>query len=359
MSKLKHFAILPAVFFLISSCSLVDKIKNKFSEEKNEPKKENTVNSTDSGEKEQTVNNSSSADLEFYNKYIETSNKLVDVGSGLNNSYLENIPAPKSVRKGMILVTVAFDFKVSDAENLAKQLRRSFYDGGELSKLTASTEMKNNVEDSFKTVLDMLESYSKTARQVSDYYHDKQYETDPGKAAGFDEDMKDGYKKFDEADDNFMTILRKYEPKSKRRDVSTISDPDQKSMAVLMNAYEAILEKAQDFYSKFKKIDRTADLSGLQKDMDDLEAAFNKESGNVESTSFTDKTKSLKYNFEDYFSKSMNDFIKHSRKFLSGGSNMKEAEFTKGYNDVVEYYNYMINAYNSSMQTLNTMQQYY
>jgi hypothetical protein len=94
--------------------------------------------------------------------------------------------------------------------------------------------------------------------------------------------------------------------------------------------------------------------------LDNFEAGFKEESKKVESADFTDRTKFMKYNFEDYFTKTVNDFVNETRKFLArvntGKLNLKN--FNSGYDNVMNYYNYMINAYNSSIGTLNTYQSY-
>jgi hypothetical protein len=357
MIKLK---ILFVIFFavLVSvSCSLVDKIKEKMSSNKEEQKKEQTVDNK-TGDKEKTVEGTSGDDLAFYNKYIDVLNKIQETGNGLNKSYTEDIPAPKSIRKGMILVSVIFDLKVGDMERTIKEQRRSYYDGGELSKLTAAAEMKKEIEDSFKSVLDAMDSYYKTAKNVSDYYKNKEYENDPSKASGYDDEMKSQYQKFKTEFDKFAAALKKYKPKRKQRDTGEISDPGQKSLAVLMNAYENTLDKAEDFYDQFQKVDKSSDLSSLAQEINSFESAFAQEKKNVELTEFTDVTKGFKYSFEDYFSKTVSDFVREARKFTDGSSR-KESEFNRSYDNVVTYYNYMINSYNTSINSINTVSKYY
>src|SRR5476651_1382699 len=112
MQKLKIIIIALFALFVSTSCSLVDKIKEKMSSKKDDQTKEQTVDNKDGTQKEKTVDGDSGEDLNFYNKYIEVANKIQETGDGLNKSYLETIPAPKSVKKGMFLVSVAFDFKV-------------------------------------------------------------------------------------------------------------------------------------------------------------------------------------------------------------------------------------------------------
>jgi tryptophanase len=93
--------------------------------------------------------------------------------------------------------------------------------------------------------------------------------------------------------------------------------------------------------------------------LDEFEKKYNG-INKVQSTEFTEKTKFMKYNFEDYFNKTVTDFVKETRKFLDtvAGKKMKDDEFNRGYDNVINYYNYMINSYNSSIGVLNTFQFY-
>jgi len=154
--------------------------------------------------------------------------------------------------------------------------------------------------------------------------------------------------------------VKKYKPKREQRDLSKITNPDEKSIAALMNVYENTLDKAETFYEKFEKLENNGETGELQSILSDLEKGFEADKNVVESVMFSDKTKYMKYSFEDYFSKTVSDFIKEAKKFLddAGNKKMKERDFNGGYDDVVRYYNNMINAYNSSISTLNSYQAY-
>jgi hypothetical protein len=94
--------------------------------------------------------------------------------------------------------------------------------------------------------------------------------------------------------------------------------------------------------------------------LDEFENKFKEDKSKVESVEFTDRTKYMKYNFEDYFTKTVNDFVKESRKLFDSMNKkkMNDREFNSGYDNVINFYNYMINAYNSSIGTLNTFKTY-
>lgn len=353
MNKLKFISIILFAVFISTSCSFIDKLKEKFSSKKDDKTKEQTIDN-----KEKTTENTSGDDLNFYNKYIDVSNKISEVVDGVHKGYTENIPEPKNIKKGMFLMTIAYDFKVGELERLIKDQKRSFFDGGELSKLKANDDMKKDIESSYRALLDELDKYYDISKKVMDYYKDKEYESNPSKASDLDTQMKDEHGRYKDTYEKFNGMVKKYKPKRNERDVSSISDPNQKSMAVLMNAYENTLDNAESFFGKFQKIEKGGDVSSLQGDINDFEKSFDSEKKTVQSTEFTDVTKSLKYSFEDYFSKTVADFTTEAKKFLDKAPTLKGNEFNKGYDEVVTKYNYMINAYNTSIQTLNLMNQF-
>jgi hypothetical protein len=202
----------------------------------------------------------------------------------------------------------------------------------------------------------VLEDYTKLSREVINYYDNKEYQNDLSPAASYDKKMKKQYENYKDAFDKFNTAVKKYKPPRKNRDPDKISNPDEKSVAVLMNAYENALDGAEAFYDKLQVIDKDSDVSELTKMLDSFEKKFSEDTKKVESTEFTDRTKYMKYNFEDYFTKTVNDFVTETRKLFEAMSKKKmdSKSFNNGYDNVIRYYNYMIGAYNSSIGALNT-----
>lgn len=352
MRKLKYPAVLTVMILFIMSCSLFNTLKEKFGskDKQEEDKKEKTV-------KEETSTGTSQNDLEFYNKYIEVLNKISETVEQFHKSYLNEVPDPKTVKKNSMIFVIGSDVYSGQMENMIKNYNRSLFDNGELSKLKPdNSQMKQEVESSFKEVLTAADDYQKLSKDVINYYKNKEYQNDLTPAAGYDEKMKNQYEKYKESYDKFNSAVKKYKPRRTQRDPEQIHDPDQKSAAVLMNAYENTLDGAEAFYEIFQKLDKdgsTAELSGT---IDSFEAKFKEDTKKVQSTGFTDRTKYMKYNFEDYFTKTVNDFISETRKFLDSINKKKLSAqgFNDGYDNVIQYYNYMINAYNSSIGTINT-----
>jgi hypothetical protein len=356
MNKLKYILSGVLIVFLLLSCSLLNSVKEKFSkkDKDKEQQKEEVV-------KEETIEKTTADDLNFYNQYIAVVNKMSEVIEQLHKSYLKDIPDPKNLKKSAFIMVVSTEIYDGDLERAIKDYKRSLFDNGELSKLNPSNkEMKSEVEGDLKELLEKLEDYHKTARKVIDYYKNKDYETNMSAASGYDDEMKAKYNSAKESFDKFSASVKKYKPVKERRDPDKISNPDDKAIAVLMNAYENTLDGAEIFYEKFEKIEKNSNTDDISAVIEEFEKNFEKDKNKVLSTEFTEKTKYMKYSFEDYFSKTVNDFIKQVRAFISKSQKGKMSvnEFNSGYDNVVNYYNYMINSYNSSIQVLNTFQSY-
>jgi len=346
------------IVLIAGSCSMLNKLKEKFSSKKDDDRKEQTVDDKEN-KKEKTIEKTSESDMAFYNKYIEVSNKVTDVVDGMHKGYMDGVPDPKTLRKNTMVMALSFDFKVNDLEKMLKDYKRSLFDGGELSKLSVDNrDMKKNIEADFKDLMDVMDSYYTTAKRVSDYYRNKEFENDLSQASVYDDEMKMKYERYKASVDRFNASIKKYKPARKNRDVSSISNPDEKAAAILMNTYENTLDNAEDFFGSFQKIDKTGDANDLKSKLDEFENNFNKDKKEVESAPFTDKSKYMKYSFEDYFVKQVENFVTQTRKFLSDKPKMKEADFNRGYDNVVTYYNNMITSYNSSINIVNTFKVY-
>jgi hypothetical protein len=338
----------------IMSCSLIDNLKEKLSGNKTEDKKEEVT-------KEVTAESTSENDIQFYNKYIDVLNKISEAVERFHKAYLDDVPAPGTIDKNSMIFVISSDVYLGMLERLHKDYKRSLFDNGELAKLTTdNTAMKTEIEANLKDVLNALEEYNNTSREVIDYYKNKGYEKDASLSKSYDEKITNGYNKYKDAFDKLNESVKKHKPERPKRDPDKITNPDEKAVAVLMNTYENTLDRAEEFYAKFQKVEKTSDVSDLSKTLDEFEKKYSEDKNKVESTEFTDKTKYMKYNFEDYFNKTVTDFVKETRKFLDGvaGKKMKSDEFNSGYDNVINYYNYMINSYNSSIGVLNTFQFY-
>lgn len=332
----------------VLSCSM---IKDKF----------NKVTETAKEElKETTKEGSSAADLDFYNKYIDASNKITEAVDNVRKAYLSEIPDPKQVTKSSWIFMITTDVNVTMSEGTLKSYKRSYFDGGELSKLDAdNADMKTEVEGNFKKMLTAVEDYLATARKVADYYKSKDYQKDLSKVAPYDNEMTEKYEAYNTAESNLSASLKKYKPVREKKNPDDYSNPDEKAVVILLNTYEDILTKAEVFYEEFDKIEsKSSDFSKSQAALEEMKAAFETNKKDVESAKFSDATKYMKYSFEDYFSKTMTDFTKEADKFYADAKGMNETEFSQQYDDVVRSYNLLINAYNTQITMLNSFKSY-
>jgi hypothetical protein len=128
-------------------------------------------------------------------------------------------------------------------------------------------------------------------------------------------------------------------------------------VTVLTIAYENTADKAEEFYDSFIMVEYKGDLSEPKKILAEFEEVLKSEKSTVMNTEFTDKTKHLKYSYEDYFLKMSNMFLESAKKFFEGAPNAKnQNEFNRLYDDVVTNYNYMISAYNTNINVIYTYQ---
>ena len=284
-------------------------------------------------------------------------NKLSGAAEQVHKSYLSEVPEPKSIRKGSMIFVIGADVYLMSLDRVIIEHKRSYYDNGELAKLNPdNAEMKKEVEAEFKTTLSALEDYYNTTRKVIDYYKNKGFEKDLSLAVSYDGEMETIYNKYIESFDRLKSAVKKYKPARDRKDPDKISNPDERSAAILMDAYENTLDRAEEFYDKFQRVEKNDDISSIRKLLDEFEKGFDTDKNKVASAEFTERTKYLKYSFEDYFTKTVTDFSKEARKFLDEvqGKKMSEKRFLDGFDNVIRYYNYMIDSYNTSINTLNT-----
>ena len=125
MQKYRFISALVVMFFIVTSCSMVDKLKEKLgSKDKGSDTKEETT-------KEETKEVTSTADLAFYNKYIEVSNKVQDAGEKVYKDYISDVPAPKSITKSSFVMAISFKLSADNLERVYKEYNRSLFDGGD------------------------------------------------------------------------------------------------------------------------------------------------------------------------------------------------------------------------------------
>lgn len=344
------FAI--SVFVLFSVMLGCSFLKEKFSEVKEEIEKE------ESSKEEEAA---SPQDIIFHNKYLEVSKNISNAVDNIQNGYLNSIPDPQKINKNSFVFLIGPEVQLGFLETTIKNYKRSLYDDGELSKLEAdNSEMKKEMEKSFERLIPVIEDYMKTARKVIDFYTDGEYKKDLSKVVSYDNEIKQKYEEYEFMFDVFSETINKYKPKRIIRNPDDYSDPDEKVGVILQNALENTIEKAESFNEEFREINNNTDVAPLVEKLRDFEKTFEFEKEKVMSAEYSDMTKYMKYNYEDYFSKTVTDFIRHADKFLGKmqSRNLSSSEFKLVYNDVILYYNLMITSYNTTLVTINMFQAY-
>lgn len=351
---MRHLKLL--IVILISTgflfgCSKVTKI---FEEVKNETK-------TSKGGSNDNGDEPAGNDVEFYNKYIDVLNTISPTVDNYQKTYYQSVPEPSKLSKNSF-VTISFtSIYINQIEDNLKKYKRSYFDGGELSKLNTSNEtMKDEIEKAFKSFIISIESYKESAVRINEYYKDNNFKNDLAKAKTLDNEIRNKYDEYSKSFDEFRDALKKYKPKRVTKNPDNISNPDEKAVAILQNMLEATIDEAEPLYESFSVIEENSDLTKFKSLTEEFKKNFGAGKEKVFSAPFTDKSKYLKHSFEDYFLKMTSDFITACEDFIkkSEGGKLKGNAYNYEYDNVKNRYNYMVQAYNSTIGITNTFRVY-
>lgn len=346
MNSIKFFA---SVFVLISvllSCTFLEKM---FSELKEKSPDDKTAETT------------FLQDIIFYNKYLEISRNISSAVDNIQKGYISVIPDPQKANRNSFIMMIGPEIQLGFLETTLKNYKRAFYDDGDLSKLEAdNSDMENDLEACFERLIPVVEDYMKTARKVVSFYKDNKYKNNLSKAVQYDKEIKQKYEEYEFVLDVYTDMLDKYKPIILIKDPDDYSDPDDKVMVIMQNALETTSNKGELINEMFKDINKNSDVTPIIEELSEFEKSFKVEQGKVMSAEYSEVTKYMKYNFEDYYSKTVKDFIAQADKFLD---NMKDGkitdlEFKTGCDIVILYYNLMVTAYNSTLITIYSFQTY-
>ena len=331
---------------VLLSCSFLEKM---FSELKEESPDEKTNDTT------------SLQDIIFYNKCLEISRNISSAVDNIHNWYLHIVPDPKNVDKYSFIMMIVPEVQLGFLETTLKNYKRSFYDDGELSKLEADNSyMEHDLEESFDRLIPAVEDYMKKGRKVVNFYKNNEYKNDLSKTVQYDKELKQKYGEYEFLLDVYTEMLIKYKPEIVIRDPDDYTDPDEKVIVIIQNALEKTSDKAESFHEMFREINKDSDVAPVIEEVSEFEKTFKVEQEKVMSAEYSEVTKYMKYSFEDYYSKTVKDFITQADKFLDSikGGKLTDLEFKTGYDIVILYYNLMVTAYNSTLITINSFQTY-
>ncbi|MBC8485117.1 MAG: hypothetical protein H8D45_03645 [Bacteroidetes bacterium] len=351
MNNIKFFTSVFVMITVLLSCSFWEKM---FSELKEEIGKEESPD-------EKTNETTSLQDIIFYNKYLEISRNISSAVDNIQKGYLSIIPDPKKVNRNSFIMMIGPEIQLGFLETTLKNYKRAFYDDGELSKLEVdNSSMEHDLEESFEKLIPAVEDYVKTARKVVNYYKDNEYKNNLSKAVQYDAEIKQKYEEYEFLLDVYTEMLNKYKPEIVIRNPDDYTDPDEKVVIIIQNALEKTSNKAESFHEMFKDINNGSDVAPVIEELSEFEKTFKAEQDKVMSAEYSEVTKYMKYSFEDYFSKTVKDFITQTDKFLDSmkRGKLNDLEFKTGYDIVILYYNLMVTAYNSTLITINSFQTY-
>ena len=200
----------------------------------------------------------------------------------------------------------------------------------------------------------------KTSRKVVTFYKDNKYKNNLSQAVQYDKEIKHKYEEYEFVLDVYTDMLDKYKPIILIKDPNDYSDPEEKVVVIIQNALETTSRKGESINEMFKDINKNSDVTPIIEELSEFEKTFKVEQGKVMSAEYSDVTKYMKYSFEDYYSKTVKDFITQADKFMDSmkGRKLNDVEFQVGYDNVILYYNLMVTAYNSTLVTIYSFQTY-
>jgi hypothetical protein len=183
---------------------------------------------------------------------------------------------------------------------------------------------------------------------------------DLAKAKTLDDELRNKYDDYSKSFDSFRDALKKYKPKRVVKNPNDISNPDEKAVAILQNMLEATIDEAEPLYESFSGIDASSDISKFKSLTEVFKKNFAAGKEKVFAAPFTDKSKYLKHSFEDYFLKMAGDFVTACDDFIKKSENgkLKGNTFSNEYDNVKNRYNYMVQAYNSTIGITNSFRVY-
>jgi hypothetical protein len=349
MKNIKNLIPVFIAVFLLFGCSKVNDYLKSF-----DKSTENTWDDAPTGETD--LNKTA-----FYNKYIDVMNSMSPYVDNFQKTYYESIPEPSSLTAKTYISFAGAQISLSFMESEIKKHKRSYFEGGELSKLVLDDEvMKNDIENSFKEYLASVEAFHKDALRVFEYYKDGDYKEDLPRAKVLDRDIKERYADYNLRFESFKSVLKKYKPVRRLRNPDDFSNNDEKAAVIMQNTVETTMDDAEKFHEKLSAIEMTADITVLKAELETFKKTFDNNRSKVLSAPFSEKSFYLKNSFEDYFSKMVYSYMNAAEELFKKmeKGNLKTRDFGYAYDNAKNYYNYTVQAYNASITMLNSFRVY-
>ena len=294
---------------------------------------------------------SSNSYLNFYNSYVDASNRISIVVNNFQQTYQSTIPDPDRVTGESSIQAGNMEEELGVLMREVAALKSSFNEGILRNLSSGSPEIQGAITSNFLKTLESAEAYIDLAQKVFKYYNTKAYEKDISNVRLYDTEIKKKYNQFDEVHNKLIDELTKYKPKKERKNPDNYSDPDERTVIIQKNAYDDILGKSEALFARLGDLTPGSGINECSAALNDFRNSFQEISKTVISAPYSEKTMPLKQNYEDEFTVKVNSFINDTEQFLedTGAGKLDESAFNIRYDAIVASYNDMLTSYNAGI----------
>lgn len=297
----------------------------------------------------------------FYNLYTEISNGISLSIEDFHRSYLSSVPQPIRISKNTEVKMLGTEVYFNALKKKFEETEEKVYTLRFNNLNTSDTVSYQAIKTGFSDLLNSVKSYIILADTVIQFYKTGNYKKQPSQAAILDTGIKGKYKTYSELQAGFSVSLKRVKPVKILKNPEEFDDNDKKSIAVLQNVLENVMEKSENLYDLLKKliphfyaVPDTA-LTEIRQELKSFKINFNIEKDKVFRAPFGSKTLSAKKMFEEYFSETVEEFYEQTFKFIDKlrSRNLGKDELNRDYDAVMVDYNNLINAYNNLINLIN------
>lgn len=343
--SLKYLVVVVVSFFTLAGCSfLYEKVDNfaKKLEEKIGPLETPSLN--------EEISVSTLNDVIFYNKYLEAYYKFKRLGDDLYKNYKKDVPTLEAA-KNAFMVFVVYNIYLNNFEREIKSYDRSLFDGGDLSKLKANDpNMQQNLESAMRDLLRAGLLFHQNANNAYLFIKDNRKTAPVQKIKEYDDQFMSGFETFKESMAMYRKALDEIKPTIKTYNPDDFSG-NKKAIVILLNAYVEIMDSTSNFHHAILD-NKITDINEVRENVNSLKNLFNRNFNNVMQAPFDDRSKFMKYGFEDYFKKTYDNYLE---KVIAAMSSVKDDTNNIDVRNLDTYYSMLVSSYSSGLSTIETM----
>lgn len=345
ITSIKFFIVGIISIFTLAGCSFLYEKVDNFAK-----KLEEKLEHPDVPVLKDKLPTSSLNDVIFYNKYLEAYYKFNRLGDDLYRSYKKDVPNPEAV-KNAFMVFVAYNIYLNNFEGEIKKYDRSLFDGGELSTLKANDpNMQQNLESAMRDLLRAGLLFHQNANNAYKYIKANRKTAPVQKIKEFDDQFMSGYETFESSISMYRKALDENKPAIQTYNPDDFSG-EKKAIVILLNAYVEVMDSTSNFHHAILD-NKITDINEVRENVTNLNNLFNRNFNKVMQAPFDERTKFMKYGFEDYFKRNFDNYLEKVMAAMS--SNKKDSEnFDK--QNLNTYYSTLIASYSSGLTIIETM----